>query len=111
MENVAIKRRGGNDVQHKNWEGKILRISAAFLLNAKITLNLLTLFSCKIICYFLARNFIYWFHLLFYSDIYNSLFSLPKGYSRWAVSISVKQNTHSWYYIKLTGQQMLFKLI
>ena len=26
MENVAIKGRGGNDVQHKNWEGKILRI-------------------------------------------------------------------------------------
>ena len=25
-ENVAIKGRGGNDVQHKNWEGKILRI-------------------------------------------------------------------------------------
>ena len=79
MENVAIKGRGGNDVQHKNWEGKILRISVAFLLNAKITLSLLTLFSCKIICYFLARNFIYWFHLLLYSDIYKSLFSLPKG--------------------------------
>ena len=26
MENVAIKGRGGNDVQHKNWKGKILRI-------------------------------------------------------------------------------------
>ena len=26
MENVTIKGRGGNDVQHKNWEGKILRI-------------------------------------------------------------------------------------
>ena len=26
MENVAIKGRGGNDVQHKNWIGKILRI-------------------------------------------------------------------------------------
>ena len=30
MENVAIKKclkgRGGNDVQHKNWKGKILRI-------------------------------------------------------------------------------------
>ena len=26
MENVAIKRRGGNDVQHKNWKGKIRRI-------------------------------------------------------------------------------------
>ena len=24
MENVAIKGRGGNDVQHKNWKGKIL---------------------------------------------------------------------------------------
>ena len=26
MENVAIKGRGGNDVQHNNWKGKILRI-------------------------------------------------------------------------------------
>ena len=26
MENVVIKGRGGNDVQHKNWKGKILRI-------------------------------------------------------------------------------------
>ena len=26
MENVAIKGRGGNDVQHKNWKEKILRI-------------------------------------------------------------------------------------
>ena len=26
MENVAIKGRGGNGVQHKNWIGKILRI-------------------------------------------------------------------------------------
>ena len=26
MENVAIKGRGGNDVQQKNWKGKILRI-------------------------------------------------------------------------------------
>ena len=26
MENVAIKGRGGNDVQHKNWKGKMLRI-------------------------------------------------------------------------------------
>ena len=26
MENVAIKGRGGNDVQHKNWKGKILRV-------------------------------------------------------------------------------------
>ena len=26
MENVAIKGRGGNDEQHKNWKGKILRI-------------------------------------------------------------------------------------
>ena len=26
MENVAIKGRGGNDVQDKNWKGKILRI-------------------------------------------------------------------------------------
>ena len=26
MENVAINGRGGNDVQHKNWKGKILRI-------------------------------------------------------------------------------------
>ena len=26
MENVAIKERGGNDVQYKNWKGKILRI-------------------------------------------------------------------------------------
>ena len=26
MENVAIKGRGGNDVQHKTWIGKILRI-------------------------------------------------------------------------------------
>ena len=26
MENVAIKGKGGNDVQHKNWKGKILRI-------------------------------------------------------------------------------------
>ena len=26
MENVAIKERGGNEVQHKNWKGKILRI-------------------------------------------------------------------------------------
>ena len=26
MENVAIKGRGGNDVQHKNWNGKIQRI-------------------------------------------------------------------------------------
>jgi len=26
MENFAIKGRGGNDVQHKNWKGKILRI-------------------------------------------------------------------------------------
>ena len=26
MENVAIKGRGGNDVQHKNWKGKILWI-------------------------------------------------------------------------------------
>ena len=26
MENVAIKGRGGNDVQHKKWKGKILRI-------------------------------------------------------------------------------------
>ena len=26
MENVAIKGRGGNEVQHKNWKGKILRI-------------------------------------------------------------------------------------
>ena len=26
MENVAIKGRGGNDVQHKNWKGKIRRI-------------------------------------------------------------------------------------
>ena len=25
MENVAIKGGGGNDVQHKNWKGKILR--------------------------------------------------------------------------------------
>ena len=25
MENVAIKGRGGNDAQHKNWKGKILR--------------------------------------------------------------------------------------
>ena len=25
MENVAIKGRGGNDVQHKKWKGKILR--------------------------------------------------------------------------------------
>ena len=27
MENVAIKGRGGNDVQHKSWKGKILRIN------------------------------------------------------------------------------------
>ena len=26
MENVAIKGRGGNDVRHKNWKRKILRI-------------------------------------------------------------------------------------
>ena len=26
MENGAIKGRGGNDVQQKNWKGKILRI-------------------------------------------------------------------------------------
>ena len=26
MENVAIKGRGGNDVQHKNWKGKILKV-------------------------------------------------------------------------------------
>ena len=26
MENVAIKGRDGNDVQHKNWKEKILRI-------------------------------------------------------------------------------------
>ena len=26
MENVEIKGRGGNEVQHKNWKGKILRI-------------------------------------------------------------------------------------
>ena len=26
MENVAIKGKGGNDVQHKNWKGKILRM-------------------------------------------------------------------------------------
>ena len=26
MENVAIKGRGGNDVQHKNWKRKILKI-------------------------------------------------------------------------------------
>ena len=26
MENVPIKGRGGNDLQHKNWKGKILRI-------------------------------------------------------------------------------------
>ena len=26
MENIAIKGTGGNDVQHKNWKGKILRI-------------------------------------------------------------------------------------
>ena len=26
MENVAINERGGNDIQHKNWKGKILRI-------------------------------------------------------------------------------------
>ena len=26
MENVAIKGRGGNDLAHKNWKGKILRI-------------------------------------------------------------------------------------
>ena len=26
MENVALKGRGGTDVQHKNWKGKILRI-------------------------------------------------------------------------------------
>ena len=26
MENYAIKGRGGNDVQHKDWKGKILRI-------------------------------------------------------------------------------------
>ena len=26
MENVAINGRGGNDVQHKNWKRKILRI-------------------------------------------------------------------------------------
>ena len=26
MENVAIKGRGGNEVQHENWKGKILRI-------------------------------------------------------------------------------------
>ena len=27
MENVAIKGRGGNDVRHKKWKGKILRIT------------------------------------------------------------------------------------
>ena len=27
MENVAIKGRGGNDLQHKNWNGKILNTS------------------------------------------------------------------------------------
>ena len=26
MENYAIKGRGGNDVQHKDWKGRILRI-------------------------------------------------------------------------------------
>ena len=26
MENYAIKGRGGNDVKHKDWKGKILRI-------------------------------------------------------------------------------------
>ena len=26
MENYAIKGRGGNDVQHKDWKGKVLRI-------------------------------------------------------------------------------------
>ena len=26
MDNVAIKGRGGDDVQHKNWKGKILSI-------------------------------------------------------------------------------------
>ena len=25
MENVAIKGGGGNDVQHKNWKGKIIK--------------------------------------------------------------------------------------
>ena len=31
MENVAIKGRGRNDVQHKNWKGKILRISITII--------------------------------------------------------------------------------
>ena len=31
MENVAIKGRGGNDVQHKKWKGKILRIWIAII--------------------------------------------------------------------------------
>ena len=33
MENVAIKGRGGNDIQHKNWKGKILRIWITIILH------------------------------------------------------------------------------
>ena len=37
MENVAIKGRGGNDVQHKNWKGKILRIWITIIRHGKRT--------------------------------------------------------------------------
>ena len=33
MENVAIKGRGGNDVEHKNWKGKIIRIWITIIRN------------------------------------------------------------------------------
>ena len=40
MENVTIKGRGGNDVQHKNWKGKILSLTNTDEQSTKLTLNL-----------------------------------------------------------------------
>ena len=49
MEKVAIKGRGGNDVQHKNWKGKILRIwkkqYTLFLISFDVVFELLVLVS------------------------------------------------------------------
>ena len=49
MQNVAIKGRGGNDVQHKNWKGKILRIwkkqYTLFLISFDVVFELLVLVS------------------------------------------------------------------
>ena len=59
MENVAIKRRGGNDVQHKNWKGKILRIWITIIHHGGLGHEVLLLRN--VACFRLRSGLVMWF--------------------------------------------------